>query len=106
MNEKPHRREIPTTGKARPHSVISIVSLFWRQLEQEKRVDDFMKGRPDREVDIFAEALKVSSHERGALLERLCDGDEDLRRKVEKLLRAHDRLGNFMKKRPTGESID
>jgi hypothetical protein len=40
------------------------------------------------------------------LLERLCDGDEDLRRKVEKLLRAHDRLGNFMKKRPTGESID
>ena len=61
---------------------------------------------PDLEVRIFTEAVNIPPADRGALLERLCGGDKDLLRKVEKLLRAHDRLGNFMQNRPTGESID
>jgi hypothetical protein len=65
-----------------------------------------MKGDRDREVAIFCEAIKVSPEVRRELLLRLCGSDEALRRKVEKLLRAHDRLGNFMKQRPTGEFID
>ena len=65
-----------------------------------------MKSDPNREVAIFTEALKVSPQERGALLERLCGSDMDLWRKVEKLVRAHDRLGNFMKERPSRETID
>jgi len=57
---------------------------------------DFMKGDPSREVVVFTEALKVPVQERAAFLDRVCVGDGHLRRKVESLLRAHDRLGNFL----------
>ena len=68
--------------------------------------DDFMKGDPSREVVVFTEALKVPVQERAAFLDRVCAGDENLRRKVEALLRAHDRVGNFLEEPPTGASID
>jgi len=55
-----------------------------------------MKSDPDRELAIFTEALKASLQERDAFVERMCAGDEDLRRKVEALLKAHDRLGSFL----------
>jgi hypothetical protein len=55
-----------------------------------------MKGEPGNEVVVFTEALKLSIQERAAFLERVCAGDENLRRKVEALLRAHDRLGRFL----------
>ena len=61
-----------------------------------------MKSDSDREIAIFTEALKVPPRERDAFLERRCAGDQELRRKVEALLRAHDRLGNFMEKPPEG----
>jgi len=61
-----------------------------------------MKGDSDREIAIFTAALEVLPQERGAFLARLCDGDENLRRKVEGLLRAHERLGNFLEEPPTG----
>jgi hypothetical protein len=60
-----------------------------------------MKGDSDREIAIFTEALKVSCRERDAFLERVCDGDERLRQKIESLLKAHDRLGSFLEKPPT-----
>ena len=66
--------------------------------------DDSIKGGPGREVVVFTEALKVSVQERAAFLDRLCAGDEDLRHKVEALLRAHDRLGDFLEQPPTGAS--
>jgi hypothetical protein len=44
---------------------------------------------------IFTEMLKVPVQARGAFLESVCAGDENLREKVEALLRAQDRLGNF-----------
>ena len=65
-----------------------------------------MKGDSDREIAIFTEALKVSPRERAAFLERTCGGDEDLRCKVEALLKAHSRLGNFLEEPPSGESLD
>jgi len=65
-----------------------------------------MKGDSNREVAIFTEALKVPLEKRDTALESLCRGDEDLRRKVEALLRAHDRLGNFLEEPPTGGSFD
>ena len=55
-----------------------------------------MKGDPSREVVIFTEALKVPVQERAAFLDRVCVGDGNLRHKVEALLRAHDRLGDFL----------
>ena len=63
-----------------------------------------MKGDTDREIEIFTQALKVSLQEREAFLESSCDGDEDLRCKVEALLRAHARLGNFLEESPPGSS--
>jgi len=61
-----------------------------------------MKDEPSREVVVFTEALKFSVQERAAFLERVCAGDENLRHKVEALLRAHDRLGDFLDEPPTG----
>jgi hypothetical protein len=61
-----------------------------------------MRGDPDRELVVFTQALKVPVHERAAYLERVCAGDEHLRRTVEALLRAHDRLGAFLEEPPTG----
>jgi hypothetical protein len=54
----------------------------------------------DREIAIFTEALRVPPGERDGFLERSCGGDRDLRRKVEALLRAHDKLGHFMEEPP------
>jgi hypothetical protein len=65
-----------------------------------------MKSDSDREIAIFTEALKVSLQERAAFLERACEGEEDLRRKVEALLKAHDRMGDFLQEPPTGGFIE
>ena len=61
-----------------------------------------MNSNSEHEVVIFTEALKVPLEERDAFVERMCGGNEDLRRKVEALLRTHDRLGNFLEEPPTG----
>jgi hypothetical protein len=61
-----------------------------------EQFDDSMKGEPCREVAVFTEALKFSVQERAAFLERECAGDENLRHKMEALLRAHARLGSFL----------
>jgi eukaryotic-like serine/threonine-protein kinase len=64
-----------------------------------------MKDDADRELAIFTEAIKVPIQERPAYLDIACNGDEPLRRKVEALLKAHDRVGNFLEEPPGGESI-
>ena len=61
-----------------------------------------MKSDSEREIRIFTQALKVPLQERDAFLERMCAGDQDLRRRLEAMLRAHDRLGNFLEEPPTG----
>jgi hypothetical protein len=71
-----------------------------------ERFDDSMKSDSDREVAIFTEALKVPLQERDVFLERMCSGDENLCRKVEALLRAHDRLGNFLEENSNRRSVD
>ena len=65
-----------------------------------------MKSDSDREIAIFTRALNVPPQERNAFLDRACAGDEELRRKVDALLSAHDRLGNFMEEPPSGGSVD
>ena len=64
-----------------------------------------MKDDADRELAIFTEAIKVPLQERAAFLHIACHGDEPLRRKVEALLKAHDRVGNFLQEPPGEESI-
>ena len=65
-----------------------------------------MKGDSDRELDVFTEAVKVPIQERAAFLERVCAGDENLRRTLEALLRAHDHVGNFLEEPPTGACVE
>ena len=48
-------------------------------------------------TDIFNVAVEQTPDERAAFLERSCDGDEALRRKVELLLKYHDTSGDFIK---------
>ena len=67
---------------------------------------EIMNGDSEREIAIFTQALKISPQKREAFFERACGGDEELRRKVEALLKAHGRLGNFMEEPPPGETTD
>jgi eukaryotic-like serine/threonine-protein kinase len=48
-------------------------------------------------TDVFNAAVEQSPDERAAFVERSCNGDEALRRKVELLLKYHDRSGDFIK---------
>ena len=53
------------------------------------------------EASIFLEALKrPSPEERAAFLYQACGGDDELRRSVEMLLRAHDKAGGFLAESP------
>src|SRR5262245_25288494 len=53
------------------------------------------------EASIFLEALKKPSpDERAAFLDRACAVDDELRRSVELLLRAHDKAGGFLADSP------
>jgi hypothetical protein len=61
-----------------------------------------MNGDSDREIAIFTAALKVPRQERDAFLELTCGADEELRRRLEALLRAYDGLGSFLEEPPTG----
>ena len=54
------------------------------------------------EMAVFTEAIKVPPHQRPAFLDKACGEDVELRRKVEALLSAHDRMGDFLEKPPTG----
>jgi hypothetical protein len=62
--------------------------------------------KDDLEIGIFIETLKVPNPDRAAFLDRACRGDSGLRRKVDALLKAHDRVGNFLEEPPAGESLE
>ena len=47
-------------------------------------------------IDILKEVVEYPAEERSAFLERKCDGDDVLRRKVELLLKYHENSGDFI----------
>jgi len=59
-----------------------------------------MKDDVSREMAVFIEIIKVARQQRASFLDNACGGDEGLRRKVEALLRAHARIGNFLEEPP------
>ena len=65
-----------------------------------------MNSDSDPEVSIFTQALKLAPQDRAAFLDQACRGDGELRGKVEALLKAHDRLGNFLEEPPGGIADD
>jgi serine/threonine protein kinase/tetratricopeptide (TPR) repeat protein len=55
------------------------------------------------EHELFAAALEIGApNERSAYLDRACAGDEDVRARVEALLRAHEQAGSFLQAAPVG----
>ena len=65
-----------------------------------------MNDDAEWELTIFTEAIKLPPKSRAAFLDKACGADADLRHKVEALLRAHDRIGNFLEEPPTGTSME
>lgn len=49
------------------------------------------------ESGIFKVAVKLAPDQRAAFLDKACDSNQELRREVESLLRAHDTSGNFLR---------
>jgi hypothetical protein len=52
--------------------------------------------KDSKEFVIFTEALRLPPAERADYLARACAGEDDLRAKVEALLKAHNRVGDFL----------
>src|SRR5437879_1837211 len=63
---------------------------------------DPMTGKSGRDIEVFTEAVQLPIPERAAFLDRACAGDEDLRRRIEALLRSNERAGDFLEEPPTG----
>jgi hypothetical protein len=59
-----------------------------------------MNADADREVAIFTRALGLAPQDRDAFLDNACGSDDELRGKVEALLKAHARLGSFLEEPP------
>ncbi len=59
-----------------------------------------MNEASHRELELFTEAVALSAAGRAALLERVGLSDAGLRERVEALLKAHDRVGDFLEHPP------
>lgn len=55
-----------------------------------------MNDRPHRDIAVFTAALGLPPSERGAYLDSVCDGDENLYSRVQALLEAHAKAGDFL----------
>jgi serine/threonine protein kinase len=55
-----------------------------------------MNDTPDRDIAIFTEALQLSPADRLTYLDRVCGSELDLRHRVEALLRAYEKAGDFL----------
>jgi len=60
-----------------------------------------MSAESNSAMQIFTEALRLPPEARRDYLDRTCAGDENLRHKVQALLRANDRAGRFLEELPS-----
>ena len=60
-----------------------------------------MTGKSGRDIELFTEAVQLPIEERAAFLDRVCADDQDLRHKIEALLKSNDRAGDFLEQPPT-----
>jgi len=61
-----------------------------------------MNENPDADITLFTEASRLRATERSAYLNRACAGDAGLRRRVDELLDAYERAGDFLAAPPSG----
>src|ERR1700743_2792627 len=55
-----------------------------------------MNNSSDHEVAAFNAVLQLVVQKRAAYLDQVCAGDDDLRLRLEALLRVHDEVGTFL----------
>jgi serine/threonine protein kinase len=60
-----------------------------------------MTPNSGRALELFTEAAQLPFEQRGVFLDGACAGDEDLRRKIEALLKSNDRVGDFLEEPPS-----
>src|ERR1017187_3387839 len=65
-----------------------------------------MSESRDREERIFADALAIPLGNRQRYLDEACQGDDDLRRRIEALVRAYESAGGFMAEPPPAGPAD
>ena len=65
-----------------------------------------MNDSPNRDVEVFTEALQLPAEQRAAFLEKACAGDRDFRQRVEALLRSHEEVGDFLEDSPHTAALD
>jgi serine/threonine protein kinase len=61
-----------------------------------------MTGHQPQDIEVFAEAVQLPREERIPFLDRVCAGDQDLYQRIEALLTANDRIGDFLEQPLTG----
>jgi len=61
-----------------------------------------MDHESERQIEIFTRALELPLEGRQEYLEQACEGNEELRRKVEELMAVHQRSKGFMEDLPLG----
>jgi serine/threonine protein kinase/tetratricopeptide (TPR) repeat protein len=62
-------------------------------------------SQPNREEDIFDQALQLPEGSRAGFLDEACGGDAALRRKIDQLLRASDKAGDFLQLSPAARGV-
>ena len=64
-----------------------------------------MPGNRKTDMDLLTEAIQLPPEQRSAFLDQACLGDKELRRRIEALLKAANRIGAFLETPPT-RSLD
>ena len=59
-----------------------------------------MNDEPARDLAVFTEALRLPVGKRAAFLDRECATDAERRHRIEALLSAHQRIGDFLEGPP------
>jgi serine/threonine protein kinase len=65
-----------------------------------------MNDSPDLDLALFTEALSLGAAERGRYLDRACTGNNALRSRVEALLQAYEKSGDFLREPATGIPVE
>ncbi len=65
-----------------------------------------MNDQPNREVEVFTEAIQLLAGKRAAFLEQACAGDLSLRRRVEALIQTHEDVGDFLEQSPQKAALE
>src|SRR5258706_6781474 len=65
-----------------------------------------MNGSTKNDVVVFTAALQLRAGQRAAYLDHACEGDGELRQKVEALLQAHEQVGDFLEQSAPGTELE